>query len=233
MTTTTPGRRLHAALLAHGIERDDWGDLTRAKRLAYEMAEREYDGEPEAGMTEQSLAFAGTRLYQAWRRASGSGVSRPDWGDPAFAGSGRAMVACELGIRDDVTAEIELRDRLDALTAEVAAMRRDRDADLYAGEEVGNRLSRCEAAVTEVVANVGAIVPHIEDRVNAIHGRVGDRLARCEGRDGEIIERLGKLEREIERNERHQGYWNKGAEMRLAALEARAIDGGDPLRRTG
>lgn len=150
MTTTTPGRRLHAALLAHGIETIPWDEFHPMMQRDFDRAARAYD---ESG---------------------------------------------------------DLRDRLDALTAEVAALRRDRDADLHAMEEARDRLARLEAADA--------------------------RLARCEGRDGEIFDRLGNLEKSAAATERHADRLDVRCDAilgRVKALEARQIDGGDPLRRTG
>lgn len=224
----TPGQRLHAALLTHGFGIAGWDGLSEGLREGMEAAAREYDGD-------------------------------------------RAI-----------------SDRLDALAAEVAALRRDRGMDLAAMAEVGDRLAILESSKE----NVGSWLLSFDGwrRTQealgpfARHSEIDDcetRLARCEGRHGEIIERLTQLERQRDADRReavaaerrvaelearvgaidgsvaprerdgvHVERWcphcgetvrldavlrakgkGGGIDARLAALEARAIDGGDPLRR--
>lgn len=182
----TPGQRLHAALLANGMVPDGWETYHPLMQEDFEAAAREYEGgrahDPEPAL--------------CWR------VERSDAPDPAFvvtARSGSIRMPLDAGLARDLIDELaphaappatidgcladaanadDARDRLDALTTEVAALRRDRDNDDAAFAEVGDRL-------TEVEADLTALEPTISDIYR-----------------------------------------------RLAALEARAIDGGDPLRRT-
>lgn len=186
VSATTAGERLAMALYEHGLR-----------------IESRHGSPAEAAAAFDRLALA---LFPPDPGLDGGG------GDPPYVNADAGLTEAELaekyrlrpmppaadgGLRARLALhEEETADRLDALAAEVAALRRDRDADLAAFAEVGERLSRCESAVVEVVANVGQIT-----------GRVGE---------------MGYVRKELSQHEH-----------RLAALEVRALDGGDPLRRVG
>lgn len=208
MTETTPGRRLHAALLAHGIEHDKWHDCHETYHAAYEAAAREYDAaRRDAPTVEDDAASAPGSFLRA------RGCLAPGWVDPGPTGG------------DDCGT------RIDGLTAKVAALRRDRENDLAAFAEIGDRLGRCEQMAGDAYGR--------DIEICDLAGNDRERIARCEGRQGEIIERLGKLERAERAHERAIEHRTavgirrlNDHESRLGTLEARARDGGDPLRRT-
>ena len=182
MTTTTPGQRLHAALLAHrrGID-DDWGDLNRGARDQYEAAARQYDGQRAA--EDDGDAWDDVKAPPLW-----SGTIR---------------------LGDDI------RNRVDDLFDEVAALRRAGDADLHAMAEVGDRLARIEERIEQGEARRD----WLEGDIRRSLARTHDRLAALEARAVDP-DAPRKIMDRIEHEAR-----------RVAALEARRIDGGDPLRR--